>query len=325
MKIPPYLVGIWKAPDDETDTTPALEPPAATAVPAKPDYEPTSPPPPTTPARRPLPVHGQHFGSSRLPAPGTTISLDPQAEPAAGSGPMGEGCPHENLLPLLEPATGNTVGHICAACKAPFGAPVQIPAQPTSPEPAWYSTKAPTSPQPVPADAAPSAPADAPPADGAPAAPAGDPAGNTPVSKEKDGAEEEEKDHLAKRIYRDWTGRPAFRTPANLEPRMSGIDRIRAMNFQHWGLVYNAAALCVGWRMGLLSWVIDTMQEVDVHADAWHDGGPIGCYVSFTGVLWLDWHGRRRFILWAFLTRVPTITGVVGALLYGGTEAVTTF
>lgn len=265
--------------------TEAAEPEAltGTVIPPMP-VDPPKPVPAQAPAGRPLPDHGQAIGGSRLPAPGTTITLDPNP-------------PEPEPKPEPEPEPE-------AEAEADDEPEAEAPA-PAAPD--WWSLRRKNPP----------APAGAP----APAAPElvydGDP---EPVQVVKEpAAEENPARRWAKAAYDHATA------PVAREARMSLLDRIRATRINRWGPLYNLAALGVGSYFGLTEWTYHSVASTDLAADAWNDAEPITCYVLYGLVLLLDrWTHQRKFLPLAFLGRIPTMSCAVGALLYGGTETITT-
>ncbi|KPI33330.1 hypothetical protein OV450_1418 [Actinobacteria bacterium OV450] len=298
MNVRDYLTAVrdrLAAQDTEDDETP--EAPTAPVPPPRPDYEPAPAPAPTYNGR-PIPR-----GSS-VPPPGQTISLD---------------CQHVRVHPEADRTTGDLVSLTCADC----GDDLPLPPRPAPTPPAgpdWWSTKkpapGPAEPAQEPEEESEEEPAEAPTGDQP--APAAEPT-QTEVSKEKDPGAAAGENPL-KRVYREWTGRPAFPQPVHAEEAKSLMQRIRESSVDRWGFVYHGAALAVGWKAGLIEWAYDSMLWIDIGSNAWHDTRPICAYVFCGLVLALDRWTGKRFILWSFLGRVPTVSFAVGALLYGGTE-----
>ncbi|MFD6935263.1 hypothetical protein ACFWAP_03775 [Streptomyces goshikiensis] len=294
------------------DEEEAPEAPAAPPVPPQPAPTPDPPFVPTYNGR-PIPA-----GSS-IPPPGQTITLGPPSPAQAPAQP----CQHPRVRPELDRATGQVTSVLCDVCgeDLPLAAdPPAAPAEQDEPaEPDWWSLKK------TPAGQESAEETDEP--------SAGEPTVQPDVTKEKDGdseededeeeAEEEKENPLKKLLKR--TGRPALPRPQHgTEEPKSLIQRIReTKNVTRWGFLYHAAALATGWKIGLIEWAYDSMLWVDIGADAWHDGRPIAAYVVCGVVLAFDRWTGKRFILVAFIGRVPTISVLVGALLYGGTEAIT--
>ncbi|WP_327385030.1 hypothetical protein [Streptomyces sp. NBC_01207] len=289
MKLPAVLAGLWETPDDDEATEPEAAPAATTAAgpspaptPVNVPPKPTQPPAPFIPTYNGRPIPAGPIGGARLPLPGQTVNLDPNAP-------------------------------------TPPPAPATAPAA-TSPD--WWSTKARTA-----ATAA--------------ATPVWkDPAGAAPDEDDADGEDGEEKPTATDKARRwaaalpgrgrEWAKEHALRTVRPIsgarEARMSILDRIRAGGgrVNRWGFWFNAAALALGTYWGITGWMYDCTGAMDLEADAWHDFGPMSTFVLYGLVLVVDNWASRRILPIALLGRVPTICCAVGALLYGGTEAVTT-
>ncbi|MFF4385581.1 hypothetical protein ACFY0G_02125 [Streptomyces sp. NPDC001552] len=316
MKLPTVLAGLWETQDDAEDTEAA---PAATTVAGPAPAPVVGPPKPLNPPTAHVPTYNGRpippgpIGGARYPLPGQTVSLDPQNPTPA---PAAANCQHPRGRAEQDPDTREVTALVCDLCGTRTPVPPPAPQTPAPAEPDWWTTKAPAGPQ-DPAEAEQEHVLD----DGQDDD--GEPR-TVEVTKEDGGEDEDSKfRRWAKALYGRAADTVTTPVPVVREARMSLIDRIRGTRINRWGFLYNLAALAVGSYWGLTGWTYDQVEGTDLAADSWHDAEPIACYVLYGLALLLDSWTNRRILPVAFLGRIPTVSCLVGALLYGGTETVT--
>ncbi|MCM1964880.1 hypothetical protein [Streptomyces sp. G1] len=294
MKIPPFLVGVWK--DDEEDTAEAPAAPAPAAGPAAPAAppKPAHPPKVFVPTYNGRPIPAGPIGGARYPLPGQTVNLDPAT------------CKHPRNRAEQDPTTYELTALVCDDCGHRGPAPAADPTPPPAagPAPAGPVTKE---------------DGDAEEEDVEDAEEEGEEGGEEPG---EGGEQPQSRGQRIRGRASGWKA-PSFPRPVNSDPapRAALIDRLRVMTVERWGVIYNGAAAFVGWKIGLVGWATNTTLYIDLRADEWGDTAAICGYAFAAALLLLDRRYKGRFILLAFAARIPTISVLLGVLLYGGTSA----
>lgn len=110
--------------------------------------------------------------------------------------------------------------------------------------------------------------------------------------------------------------RPAY-PAAVASPKKSLIDAWTGMSAKSKHLLYNGAALGVGFWIGVPQFFTAEVAYLDATYDSWTALPVIPWYCIAVAIWVLDHRTRRWFPPFAILTRVPLVSMIVGALLYG--------
>ncbi|MFI0827232.1 hypothetical protein ACH4Q7_22565 [Streptomyces roseolus] len=110
--------------------------------------------------------------------------------------------------------------------------------------------------------------------------------------------------------------RPSYGQPAAARKKTL-LDALTKMAPRTRHLIYNGSALGVGFYMGVPQFVTAEVAYLVATYDSWTDFYVCLWYAAAVGVWLLDHRSRRWFPIFAWLTRIPLVSMIVGVLLYG--------